>query len=109
QVTEQDVKTLSSRPIPDVEDLGTVQIQPGSLQGHYNLTEAQAAQMVNFHLLLPHYLPSGIPNNPDFGVVDSGQATFTFSASKAHAYFLKNGYGDVKIPARLDGATFGIT
>jgi hypothetical protein len=109
QVTNQDLKTLSSRPIPDLVDLGAVQIQPGSLKGHHNLTKAQAAQMVNFPLLLPHYLPRGIPDNPDFGVVDSGQGTFTFSASKAHAYFVKNAYGDVKIPANLDGATFDIT
>lgn len=109
QVTQQDLKTLFSRPIPQLEDLGTLQIQPGSLQTHDSLTEAQAAQMVKFPILLPGYLPTGIPNNPDFGVIASGRGTFTFSASKAHAYFGKNGYGNVNIPANLDGATFDIT
>jgi hypothetical protein len=109
QVTKQDVQTLSSRPIPSLEDLGTVQIQPNSLQTHANLTKTQAAQMVNFPILLPHYLPRGISNNPDFGVIDGSHATFTFSASKAHAYFVKNGYGNVNIPANLDGATFDLT
>jgi hypothetical protein len=109
QVTKQDVQTLSSRPIPSLEDLGTVQIQPNSLQTHANLTETQAAQMVNFPILLPHYLPRGIPNTPDFGVIDGGHATFTFSASKAHTYFVKNGYGNVNIPANLDSATFDLT
>jgi hypothetical protein len=109
QVTKQDVQTLSSRPIPSLEDLGTVQIQPNSLQTHANLTETQAARMVNFPILLPHYLPRGIPNTPDFGVIDGGHATFTFSASKAHTYFVKNGYGNVNIPANLDSATFDLT
>src|SRR5713226_7294939 len=109
QVTKQDVQTLSSRPIPSLEDLGTVHIQPGSLQTHDNLVETQAAQMVSFPILLPHYLPRGISGTPDFGVIDGGHGTFTFSASKAHAFFVKNGYGNVNIPANLDGATFDLT
>jgi hypothetical protein len=109
QITRQDIQTLSSRPIPSLEDLGSLQTQAGSLQIHDNLTETQAAQMVNYPILLPHYLPQGIPNDPDFGVMDSGHALFTFSASQAHDYFVKNGYGNVSIPANLDGATFDIT
>jgi hypothetical protein len=109
QVTKQDVQTLSSRPIPSLEDLGTVHIQPGSLQTHDNLVETQAAQMVSFPILLPHYLPRGISGTPDFGVIDGGHGTFTFGASKAHAFFVKNGYGNVNIPANLDGATFDLT
>ncbi len=109
QVTKQDVQTLFSRPIPTFEDMGTLQIQSDSLRTHENLTQAQAAQMVNFPILLPNSLPRGISDTPDFSVIDAGHATFTFSASKAHAYFLKNGYGNVNIPANLDGATFEIT
>ncbi len=109
QVTKQDVQTLSSRPIPTFEDMGTLQIQSDSLQTHDNLTQAQAAQMVNFSILIPNTLPRGISDTPDFSVIDAGHATFTFSASKAHAYFVKNGYGNVNIPANLDGATFEIT
>jgi hypothetical protein len=109
QVTKQEVQTLSSRPIPTFEDLGTLQIQPDSLQTHENLTGAQAARMVNFPILLPTSLPRGIPGTPDFSVIDAGHATFTFSANKAHAFFVKNGYGNVNIPANLDGSTFDIT
>jgi hypothetical protein len=108
-ITQQDIQTLTSRPIPSLEDLGSLQTQPGRLQTHDNLTETQAAQMVNFPILLPHYLPQGIPNNPDFAVIDGGHAAFTFNASQAHAYLMKNGYGDVSIPTNLDGATFEIT
>jgi hypothetical protein len=103
------VQTLSSHPIPTFDDLGTLQIQPDSLHAHENLTEAQAARMVNFPILLPTSLPRGIPGTPDFSVIDAGHATFTFSASKTHAFFVKNGYGNVNIPANLDGATFEIT
>jgi len=109
QVTKQEVQTLSTRPIPTFEDLGTLQIQANSLQTHENLTEAQAAQMVNFPILVPNALPRGISGTPDFSVIDAGHATFTFNASKAHAFFVKNGYGNVNIPANLDGATFDIT
>src|SRR5579885_2210892 len=109
QVTKQDIQTLASRPIPSFEDLGTLQVQPGSLQTQDGLTEAQAARMVNFPILLPHYLPRGIPTTPDFSVMSAGQATFTFNASKARAFFSKNGYGNVNIPANLDGATFELT
>lgn len=109
QVSQQDIHTLSGRPIPSLEDLGSVKTQPGSLNLHDNLTEAQAAKMVNFPILLPHTLPQGIPNAPGFGVMDSGHANFTFHSSQARAFFAKNGYGNVAIPANLDGATFDIT
>ncbi len=109
QVTKQDVQTLSSRPIPTFEDMGTLQIQSNSLQTQDNLTQAQAAQMVNFPMLVPNSLPQGISGTPDFSVIDAGHGTFTFSASKALAFFVKNGYGNVKIPANLDGATFDVT
>jgi hypothetical protein len=108
QVTKQDVQKLSSRPIPTFKDMGTLQIQPDSLQIHENLTQGQAAQMVSFPILLPNALPSGIPGKPDFSVMGAGHATFTFSASKAQAFFEKNGYGNIHLPANLDGATFEI-
>jgi hypothetical protein len=108
-VTKQDVKTLSSRPIPTFNDLGTLQIQSNSLQTHENLTQAQAAQMVNFSILTPHALPQGISATTDFSVIGAGHGTFTFNTSKAHAYFVKNGYGNISIPANLDGATFDVT
>jgi hypothetical protein len=109
QVTKQDVQTLSSRPIPTFQDMGTLQIQSDSLQTQDNLTQAQAAQMVNFPMLVPHSLPRGISGTPDFSVIESGHGTFTFSANKAHTFFVKNGYGNVNIPANLDGATFDVT
>ncbi len=109
QVTKQDVQSLSSRPIPTLQDLGTLQIQSDSLQTQDNLTQAQAAQVATFPILIPNTLPQGISGTPDFSVIGAGQGTFTFSASKAHAFFVKNGYGNVNIPANLDGATYDVT
>jgi hypothetical protein len=109
QVTKQDVQSLSSRPIPTFQDLGTLQIQSDSLQTHDNLTQHQAADMVNFRILVPNTLPQGISGTPDFSVIGAGHGTFTFSANKARTYFMKNGYGNVSIPANLDGATYDVT
>jgi hypothetical protein len=109
QVTKQDVQVLSSRPIPTFDDMGTLQIQSGSLQTQDNLTQAQAVKLVNFSILVPHTLPRGISGTPDFSVIGAGHGTFTFNASKARAFFVKNGYGNVNIPANLDGATFEVT
>jgi hypothetical protein len=109
QVTKQDVQSLSSRPIPTFQDLGTLQIQSDSLQTHDNLTQDQAAQMVNFHILVPNTLPQGLSGIPDFSVIGAGHGTFTFSANKARTFFMKNGYGNVSIPANLDGATYDVT
>ncbi len=109
QVTKQDVQSLSSRPIPTFADMGTLQIQPGSLQTQDNLTQHQAAQLVNFPILIPKTLPRGISGTPDFSVISAGQGTFIFSASKARAFFVKNGYGNITIPANLDGSTFDVT
>jgi hypothetical protein len=109
QVTKQDVQSLSSRPIPTFEDLGTLNIQTGSLQTQDNLTQAQAAQLVNFPILVPGSLPQGISGTPNFSVIGAGSGTFTFSASKARTFFQKNGYGNINIPANLDGSTYDVT
>ena len=108
QVTQPDVQSLSSRPIPTLQDLGTLQIQSDSLQTQDNLTQVQAAQVATFPILMPNILPQGISGTPDFSVIDAGHGTFTFSTGKAQAFFMKNGYGNVSIPANLDGATYDV-
>lgn len=109
QVTNQDVTALKQHRAPGVDDLGTLTFQSGSLKTQHNLSLAQASKLVKFSILLPSVLPKGIANIPEFSVANSGHATFTFNAAKAHAFFAKNGYGDVKVPANLDGATYDVT
>src|SRR5437588_2012820 len=65
--------------------------------------------MVKLPMLVPDSLPQGISRTPNISVISAGHGTFTFSASKAHTFFVKNGYGNVNIPANLDGATFDVT
>src|SRR5437588_1093999 len=65
--------------------------------------------MVKLPMLVPDSLPQGISRTPNISVISAGHGTFTFSASKAHTFFVKHGYGNVNIPANLDGATFEIT
>ncbi len=108
-VTHQDISTLSSYSAPSIDDFGSVSFQANSFQTHYNLTQAQAAHKVNFPIQLPGRLPQGVSGDPTFGVMDSGHGTFTFSAAKMHAYLVKNGHGNVQIPANLNGATFDVT
>ncbi len=109
QVSPQDLRTLSTHPLPTLEDFGVLQVQAHSLQTQANLTQTQAAHLLGFPILLPHQLPRGISGAPAYSVLGGGHATFTFNASKAHVYFVKNGYNNMNIPANLDGATFDIT
>ncbi len=109
QVTKQDVAALSQYSAPRLDDLGSVHFQANSFHMQNNLTQAQSAKSVNFSVVLPSQLPDGVANSPSFSVVEGGHGVFTFSATKMHAYLVKNGHGNVKIPANLDGATFDVT
>jgi hypothetical protein len=109
QVTTQDVAALSQYSAPRIDDLGSVHFQANSFHMRNNLSQAQAAKSVNFSVVLPKQLPDGVANSPSFSVVDGGHGVFTFSVAKMHAYLVKNGHGNVKIPANLDGATFDVT
>lgn len=109
QITKLDTAALSQYSAPRVDDLGSVHFQANSFQMHNNLTQAQVEKSVNFSVVLPQHLPDGVANSPSFSVVEGGHGVFTFSAAKLHAYLVKNGHSDVKIPANLDGATFDVT
>jgi hypothetical protein len=109
QVTGPDAAALSQYSAPRIDDLGSVQFQAGSFQMRNNLTQEQAAKSVNFSVVLPTQLPDGVANSPSFSIIEGGHGVFTFSAAKLHAYLVKNGHGNVKIPANLAGATFDVT
>lgn len=109
QVTHQDITALSQYSAPRVDDLGSIQFQANSFHMRNNLTQEQAVKSVQFPVVLPAKLPDGVSNSPAFSVVEAGHGVFTFSAAKLHVYLVKNGYGNVKIPANLDGATFDVT
>lgn len=95
-----------SQPLPGLQDFGTAKLQGGNMED--NLTGAQAAQLVSFHILLPTYVPDGVSGKLQYSVMTGGQVTFTFSSSSTRAYLDKNGGKNIAIPANLDGATFTI-
>ena len=96
-----------SQPLPGLQDFGTAKFQGGNMKD--NLTEAQAAQLVQFHILLPTYVPKGVSGNLQFSVMTGAEVTFTFNSSSTRAYLNKNGGKNIAIPANLNGATFTIT
>ena len=100
---------MSQYSAPRIDDLGSVKFQADSFHMRNNLKKEQAAKSVNFAVVLPAKLPDGVANSPSFSVIEGGHGVFTFSAAKMHAYLVKNGHANVKIPANLDGATFDVT
>jgi Putative zinc-finger len=99
-------RDFASHPLPGVQDFGTWQLSLNSFQVQENLTQVQAQRLVAFHIAQPGNLPQGLPQKPAYTVLNGGQLTFTFSAAKAHAYLVRNGHGNMAIPANLDGAKF---
>ncbi len=95
-----------SQPLPGLQDFGTAKLQGGNMKD--NLTEAQAAQLVQFHILLPTYVPKGVSGNLQYSVMTGAEVTFTFNSSSTRAYLDKNGGKNITIPANLNGATFTI-
>jgi hypothetical protein len=93
----------------DLQSFGDVNISSGNLSSISHPTQAQVQQDLNFKLLLPSHLPSGVGKAVQFTLVDSADGTFTFNAAKAQAYLAQTGQGGVSIPPQLDGATFTIT
>lgn len=104
-----DPRDFASHPLPGVQDFGTWQLSANSLKVQDNLTQVQAQRLVTFHIVQPGNLPRGLNQNPAFAVITGGQMTFTFSAAKAHAYLVRNGHGNMTIPANLDGAKYTVS
>jgi hypothetical protein len=108
QAVTLDPQTLSAIPLPDIQNFGSLQVSSNAGVAQQDLSEAQAARLVNFPIQLPSSLPSGVGGSPQFSVVHGGQATFTFSAASVRAYLARSGHGTIAIPANLNGATFTI-
>jgi hypothetical protein len=92
----------------DLQDFGTVQVSSGNLTNVQHPTQTQIVQELNFKLLLPSQLPSGVGQARQLTLVDAANTTFTFNASSTRAYLARTGQGNVSIPPQLDGATFTI-
>ena len=93
----------------DLQSFGDVNINSGNLDGIQNATQKQVEQFLNFKLMLPGYIPSGVGHAMQFSLINSAKGTFTFNASKARAYLAQTGQNNITIPTQLVGATFTIT
>jgi hypothetical protein len=93
----------------DLQNFGQLNLTPGDLGSIPNPTQTQVEQELNFKLLLPGQLPSGVGQNRLFFLIDNSEGTFTFNAAQARAYLDSTGQSSVSIPAELDGATFTLT
>src|SRR6266516_6771496 len=93
----------------DLQSFGDVSINSGNLSSIQHPTQAQVEQSLNFKLLLPGHLPSGVGHAVQFTFIDRADGTFTFNSAKARAYLAHTGQSSVSIPLQLDGATFTIT
>jgi hypothetical protein len=93
----------------DLRSFGQLTIYAPNMTSISHPTEAQIQQDLNFKLLVPGYLPSGVGQAIQFSLVEGSNATFTFNSAEARAYLTETGQGGVTIPPQLDGATFTIT
>jgi hypothetical protein len=93
----------------DLQSFGQLNIYAPNMTTISHPTETQIQQDLNFKLLLPGYLPSGVGQAIQFSLVNGSDATFTFNSAEARAYLTETGQGGVTIPPKLDGATFTIT
>jgi hypothetical protein len=93
----------------DLQSFGDVNINSDNLSSITHPTLAQIEQDLNFKLMLPDSLPSGVGPARQFTLIDSANGTFTFNSAKARAYLAQTGQSNVSIPPQLDGATFTIT
>ena len=102
---------VGNRAYVTYNDLGSFSDKSGFLAhddlSFHHLTKTQVTHVINFPLMLPGQLTGDLRNaKPAFSLNQGGYETFTFSSAKTHAYLIKNGYGNIAIPAKLDGATF---
>ena len=64
----------------DLQSFGDMNINSGNLDSMQNPTQAQVEHYLNFKLLLPGHLPSGVGHAMQFSLINSQNDTFTFNA-----------------------------
>lgn len=70
---------------------------------------AAAQDSLPFRVLSPSTWPAQLPHVATYRVTTSGTESFTFSASKARAYSLRNAKRSVVIPPEMDGTRVDAT
>jgi hypothetical protein len=108
----QDVTPITidniTQPLPNLTKLGDMNpSNPGTGAFHpvQQASVADAAKAVQFNILTPSKLPSGLAPQPLVGTTQGQTVSFTFRASKARAYLDSIGQPNFALPPKFDGAT----
>ena len=109
QPVSVDLETFRNGIGENLQNFGEISFNDANLKSISHPTEAELQQDLNFKLLLPGHLPSGVGQAMQFSLIDGSSATFTFNAAHARAYLQQTSQSSVSIPPELDGATFTIT
>ena len=96
------------RTLPNLAHFGTLNLpSDGSVESFAQLPQAEAA--AGEHLVVPRYLPSGVPRTATFQVAPSQVSSFTFDASKAKTYAAQHHQHLGTMPAEINGASIRLT
>jgi hypothetical protein len=108
----QDVTPITldnlTQPIPNLSKLGDMtpsNARPAAFHPVQQASLADAAAAVNFNILTPSNLPSGLNAQPLVGSSQGQTVSFTFRAAKARAYLDSIGQPNFALPPKFDGAT----
>jgi hypothetical protein len=96
------------RTLPDLNKYGTVHIQK-TIPLHRVIGARQAGVVSSMNVLLPGYIPSGVPAKATYEVAAGSTASFTFSALRAQAAASSQGASLPAMPANIDGTTLLLT
>ena len=102
-ITSAELKSL-----PDLNNYGTL-VQPKGSQTKEAATSAEASAAAGIPVLVPAWIPPGVPSTATYEVIPSQTASFTFSAAKARAAATAQGKTLPAMPANVDGSTLQVT
>lgn len=100
-ISRTDVERM--RALPDLANYGTVR-EIVHQRRVTTVDAARAAALARFPMLVPTFVPFGVPP-PEYRVISPSATAFTFSAAKAAAAAAAAGQSLSPMPAGLDGST----
>jgi hypothetical protein len=100
-VTEADLRSL-----PDLSAYGDANFSPSEIS---EADATTAATKTGLSVPVVSNLPSGMPSQPRYAVVNQVTGTFTFRAEKAKAEAAKRSKPLPNLPANIDGSTLTLT
>lgn len=107
QIAAVPVTNADLRSVAQLRALGTLRVShTGNAQTVSS--PAQASALSGMTVLTPTSLPSGVPTNVRYGVVQPQTGTFTFSAARARAVAARTGKPLPAMPGDMDGSVLQV-